>query len=82
MVALNMLRKCERKHVFYEEGKISFLTVVNQNKFRKQVKLPISLRACAPISEYPSDIITLSRAAALNFNFCDDITKLQKTKEQ
>ena len=55
MVTQNILRKCEGNHYISEE-KCQIVTVPDLNKCLKQIKLPISLYTCAPISVLPSDL--------------------------
>ena len=49
-------RTCRAR--FKENRKIRFVTVLDLNIYLNQIKLPISLHTCAPISELPSNIST------------------------
>ena len=60
MVTLTILRTYS---IFWNLFK--FATYVDLNKCLKQIKLPISLRTCAPITELPSGKSTMT--SALNF---------------
>ena len=58
MVAQNTLRTRDGKWVFSEDD-CKFATDVVLNKRLKQIKLPILLNTCAPISELTSNISTM-----------------------
>ena len=58
MVAQNMLRTCEGKHVL---SKMDFklVTALSTNKCPNQIKLPISPYMYTPFSKLPSEISTM-----------------------
>ena len=58
MVTQNVLRTCKEKQV-YSEMNFNFPTALARNKCLKQIKLPISLHTCAPISELAINISTI-----------------------
>ena len=80
MVTQNMVRMCEGKYVFLKI-KFKFATTVDVNKCLTQIKLPISLYKCAPISKLPSHISTkyiVAYSLIPTWHFCESPLSMEQ----